>query len=408
MSYAICRVQKIKGASSITGIQLHNRREREHSNSNPDIDFSRSTSNYSLIGEDMTKRYNQLVEERINDGYTGAKAIRKDAVKLIEVLFTSDTEFFGSITADEERRSFEDCLQWAENRFGTDNIISAIVHNDETTPHLHIDFVPLTKDGRLCAKDFVDGRKLLQQMQDDFHQKVGVPWGLERGSRANLDDPNAPQPRKHRTTQELKEETAKTLEILGKMVVHYTKLKDKIVGEYLTEKRKFDIQEKTYKSKIAHLETEYKGYSNERFKIITEITEMKANLAKLEAICREKETHARTVLKLQEEIKHLECQRYDMQWKLDNYNGFKHSAIYQQIESWIKEAKAFEDDFIKALESWEKAIGKLDISQGEAEKEKARLALEKARKMQEMVAKQIAEKICPDDEQPHRTRGRTR
>jgi len=206
MSYAICRVQKIKGASSVHGIQGHQRREWE-SKSNPDIDSDRQHLNYALI-EERGKSFNTLADERIIQGYTGKKAIRKDAVKVVSALFTSDNEFFHEKSDYEQRRFFEDCYKWACDKFGLNNIFSAVVHMDEKTPHLHIEFVPLTSDGRLSAKAVLGGRVELQRLQDDFYKAVGKPWGLERGERANFDDPTAPKPRKHLETAELKQKTA--------------------------------------------------------------------------------------------------------------------------------------------------------------------------------------------------------
>jgi len=205
MSIAICRVEKVKGASGVAGLQIHNRRERANSNSNPDIDHSRSHLNYALV-ETPGKSFNALTDERINQGYTGTKAIRKDAVRVVTGIFTSDNAFFEGKSPQEQRKFFEDCLKWAQGRFGADNIISAIVHEDEETPHLHVEFVPLTADGRLSAKSVLGGRVDLQQLQDDFYKTVGEVWGMERGERANLDDPED-KPRKHKTTAQLKRET---------------------------------------------------------------------------------------------------------------------------------------------------------------------------------------------------------
>jgi prefoldin subunit 5 len=213
MSYAVCRVQKIKGASAVAGLEIHNKRERDKSHSNPDIDRSRSDDNYSLIDRQQGKSYNVLADERIVQGYTGKKAIRKDAVKVCEVLFTSDNDFFQGKSPYEQRQYFQDCHDWACKRFGESNIIASTVHMDETTPHLHVDFVPLTNDGRLSAKSVLGGRVDLQLMQDDFFVKVGKPWGLERGERADLDDPNAPKPRKHQETTDFKRSKVKELEM---------------------------------------------------------------------------------------------------------------------------------------------------------------------------------------------------
>lgn len=204
MSIGICRAQKVSGASGGVGAYLHNERIKDHSNTNPDIDFRKSAENYHIREYDSARTYNQRAEKRLADGYKGKKAVRKDAVKLVEVLFTSDKAFFES-QPDNGKAYFIDCLKWASERFGKDNIIADVVHLDEATPHMHLDFVPLTEDGRLSAKDVLGDKKKLQEMQDDFYEKVGKKYGLERGQRANL---NAGESgRKNLTVQELKLKT---------------------------------------------------------------------------------------------------------------------------------------------------------------------------------------------------------
>ena len=206
MSFGICRVQKVKGASGVVGLQLHNRREREHSNSNPDIDRNRSSLNYSLT-DNRTMNYNKLIDERLKQAYKGKKAIRKDAVRMCEMLFTSDGDFFSRISEQEQRQFFIDCFEFAAQRYGRENIIAATVHLDEATPHLHLDFVPLTSDGRLSAKEVLGNRPQLQQLQDDFFSAVSSKYGLERGQRADIE--NKERPRKHLETAEYKEKIAK-------------------------------------------------------------------------------------------------------------------------------------------------------------------------------------------------------
>lgn len=186
-------------------MQIHNRRERDHSNSNPDIDYTRTAENYSL--KDTELSYNRSIDKRIESGYTGKKALRKDAVRMCELLFTSDNAFFTELSNEQERAFFRDCYDFAAKRYGEANIISAVVHKDEKTPHLHLDFVPLTADGRLSAKSILGGKRELQQLQDDFFVDVSQKWGLERGNRADLDNPDD-RPRKHLSVAELKEKTA--------------------------------------------------------------------------------------------------------------------------------------------------------------------------------------------------------
>lgn len=206
MSIGVCRVQKISGAGNITGCQIHNRREREHSNTNPDIDFTQSMNNFSLLDK-TNKPYNLLIDERLKVAYKGKRAIRKDAVKLCEMLFTSDTQFFKNLSPKETKQYFQDCYNFACERYGKENIISAVVHFDETTPHLHLDFVPLTSDGRLSAKEILGVKADLQKLQDDFYNQVSSKYGLERGNRADLEN-NEPT-KKHLTTQEYKLKTTK-------------------------------------------------------------------------------------------------------------------------------------------------------------------------------------------------------
>ena len=206
MSIGICRIEKYNTAHDITGIQIHDRRERDHSNSNPDIDFQKSRNNYNLCDNAVGKNFNEYIDEQIQARYKGKKAIRKDAVRMFQVLFTADKEFF-DCTKDNGRAYFEACLRWACERWGAQNIISAVVHLDEGVPHLHINIVPLTEDGRLSAKACVgDGSKALQRLQDDFFRECSSGFGLERGSRAKLDE--GEKPRKHQKMGEYKRNRA--------------------------------------------------------------------------------------------------------------------------------------------------------------------------------------------------------
>ena len=64
--------------------------------------------------------------------------------------------------------------------------MSAVVHMDEKTPHLHLTFVPLTKDNRLCAKEIIGNRANLTKWQDDFHASMVEKYpDLERGESAS-------------------------------------------------------------------------------------------------------------------------------------------------------------------------------------------------------------------------------
>ena len=78
------------------------------------------------------------------------------------------------------RRYFERALKFLQKEVGAENIFSAVVHMDERNPHMHLCFVPLTKDNRLSAKEIMGGRDKLVHWQDKFQE---FPQ-LERGQSA--------------------------------------------------------------------------------------------------------------------------------------------------------------------------------------------------------------------------------
>ena len=121
-----------------------------------------------------------------------------------------------------------ECVVFAAKRFGSANIIAATVHMDKDTPHMHLDFVPLTADGRLSAKSVLGGRKEMQQLQDDFFEQVGKKFGLERGTRTDLDDPEADRPRKHLTVRELKVETEAQLSEQQQLIQQQQEMLDRM------------------------------------------------------------------------------------------------------------------------------------------------------------------------------------
>ncbi len=82
-------------------------------------------------------------------------------------------------------RFFQMAADFLTHRVGRDNIVSAVVHMDERTPHMHLTFVPLTEDNRLSAKEILGNRASLSRWQDDFHAHMVEKYpDLERGESA--------------------------------------------------------------------------------------------------------------------------------------------------------------------------------------------------------------------------------
>jgi hypothetical protein len=108
---------------------------------------------------------------------------RKGAVLCIEYLITASPEAFTRHggTMPDTGGYFDRAIAWLKARHGGANIVSATVHLDERTPHLVAYVVPVTKDGRLSARDFLGGAAKLRKMQTDFHHWCGKPFGMSRG-----------------------------------------------------------------------------------------------------------------------------------------------------------------------------------------------------------------------------------
>ncbi len=185
MSYSIIRIEKIKSGTNTTGIQKHVQRENINYE-NEDIDHSKTHLNYDLVN-DRKQNFNDLIDEKIERNYTGKRKIRKDAVKHIDGMITSDNKFFSNQTPADTKRFFEHAKEFLEQEYGKDNLLYATVHMDEKTPHMHFGIVPITKDGRLSAKDVVGNKKALTSFQDRFNEYVNERgYELERGTSREL------------------------------------------------------------------------------------------------------------------------------------------------------------------------------------------------------------------------------
>ena len=197
MAFLAAHMEKFK-KEAVRGIQGHNQRERK-SKSNPDIDSSRATLNYDLHNNGPVN-YSKFIDQRI-DSLNLKKVPRSDAVYMCEVVVSSDAAFFKKLSASEQRRFFLAAKEWLDDFAGRKNVIAAIVHLDEKTPHLHYSHVPVTKDGRLCAKDIYTKTSLreLQSGLARYLQSMG--FDIERGVEQ---EPGSSK--KHLNTREFKQQ----------------------------------------------------------------------------------------------------------------------------------------------------------------------------------------------------------
>lgn len=180
-NYAIMRIEKRK-LGAVGRICNHHERLKAEYKSNPDVDPSRTHLNYHIV--EPTAKYRKAVLDRIEE--VGAKR-RKDSVVMQDCFVGGTPDWLKGKSVEEQRKYFDYAYRFFENNFKKENIISAVVHLDEATPHMHLCFVPITDKGRLSSKDIIGGPKGLVGWQDKFYEYMhGKYTDITRGTPAKV------------------------------------------------------------------------------------------------------------------------------------------------------------------------------------------------------------------------------
>ena len=270
--YAILRFQKYKGPE-ISQIEAHNERTKEKYASNPDVDPTRTHLNFHLV--QPAGAYRDVSNVQI------AKAncrTRKDSVRVVEALVTASPEFFEGKNQKEVRAFFEEAMRFLEKYQAKETFISAVVHMDEKTPHMHLTFVPLTPDKRLSAKDILGGKKKLTQWQDRFWKHMVRKYpDLERGESASKTGRDHIPPRIFKEAAHLNREFDAIRQTAAQITpfnvkpktAELVKLLDQFAPKYesyLTQCKKYDAAFRRLRTENARLAREAKANQQESMK----------------------------------------------------------------------------------------------------------------------------------------------
>ncbi len=303
MSYAIIRNDKLTRVDA-QGSYIHNDR-RSKGHSNKDIDPTRTHLNFYCKENQLTyiKEFDKMKKE-----YDLKGSIRSNSIIMCEMMITSDNEFFDKIGLEETKRYFRESYKFVCNykNLGERNIVSAAVHLDETTPHMHLVYIPVIKttdkDGntieKICARDFWRGRNSYRELQNDFHAYVtSKGFDLERG--LPVEETGA----KHQKIEDLKKITnfENTKKVLNNIKLELPEVPDindikllqlnkaKVENEII--KPKDDLINELYKdnkalheelSKQVKLVNEAEKYQKERDKILADNKELNNKVNDLE------------------------------------------------------------------------------------------------------------------------------
>ena len=131
---------------------------------------------------------------------------------MCEMIFTSDQKFFDEISYQESKRYFQESYNFICNykNLGEENIISAVVHIDEDTPHMHLLFIPVVhikdkqgnKIDKICSRDFWKGKNSYRDLQNAYFKHITEKgFNLERGELVEITN------REHFSIQEYKQIT---------------------------------------------------------------------------------------------------------------------------------------------------------------------------------------------------------
>ena len=228
--YAILRFAKYKGPT-VSRIEALNERTKETYASNPDIKVELSKHNFHPVVPDGKYRdiSNRIIRE------AGCR-VRKDSVTAVEALITASPEFFEKKSRKEVKEFFDYAVEFMKAKQNPETYISAVVHVDEKTPHMHLCFVPITADGRLSAKEIIGNKKRLTQWQDEFWSYMVKKYpDFERGESASLTGRTHIPPRLFKQAARLTRQKDKLIQLLSEMNPLNAKTKSKEIAALLDE-----------------------------------------------------------------------------------------------------------------------------------------------------------------------------
>ena len=185
------------------------------------------------------KKYGDVVEGRwhmtkdLPEKYKDMVIV--DAENVEEVASQVDFCFCAvNMKKDEIKAYFQEALDFIREHQDPKNIISAVVHMDEKTPHMHLCFVPLTEDKRLSAKEIVGNKKKLTQWQDRFWEHMVKKYpDLERGESASETGRDHIPPRVFKEMTRLTKQKTKLEELLSGVNAFNAKGKAAEIGAFL-------------------------------------------------------------------------------------------------------------------------------------------------------------------------------
>ena len=353
MSYAIIRNEKYKRAN-LKGIYRHN--ERKNINySNTNIDKERTYLNYHI--KQPQNSYEKEFE-RIKNQYDLKGQIKEVSNIVCEYIITSDKEFFDEIGIEETKRYFQTAYDFVckYKDLGEKYILSAVVHMDEETPHMHLCFIPVvhTLDkqakeiDKIACSEFWKAKDSYRQLQNAFYDYVVEhKFVLERG-KASAKEHISVEQYKEITNYKNTKEVIQNIDLELPQIPEIKDIKklminrdEKIVNEII--KPKDDLIQKLYKDNL---------------NLHKELSKQAKLIDKAEKVEKNRVTLINTNMNLQEKCNKLEEKIADIKFDYENEISKLNNKHQKEIRGLKKQIEKFEKAFenikiiIKSFISW--------------------------------------------------------
>ena len=354
---------------SVKGLSIHFERKTDN-HSNEEIDVSRSYLNQDLMQDnsDMISRF----DERLENVY----CMKREDVKALGTWVVTLPEELKNEPQENQNRFFEETKTFLDERYGKENAVCAVVHFDETKPHLHYAFIPVTFDEKkqrekVSAKEVLN-RKDLQTFHDDLdkHLKENLNF-YEKGilNDKTLPFQNVEQVKKyndelkkleiklHKAETEFKQknkwlvENTKNIDYVYGVSKDFEKFEEQLTtafGKTFISKEHLKELKTTFmsleskaikqtrtndklKEKLAKTERDYKQVKDRRDELIQENKELEEKVGLLE----DKRTVYADILKNDYGLKTIDRVEFDARLVLDRVESGSKPRNRKQGELWV-------------------------------------------------------------------------
>lgn len=201
------------------GMFIHYDRTANHQLSNQEIDSSRTHLNYNLAAQDQPLAQSTFLKKRLGEVITNG---RKTQNVMCDWVITLPAE----VKKDDEGLFFQGTYDYLADKYGRENVISAYVHQDETTPHMHFAFVPVEqteKGEKLNAKAIIN-RNTLRAFHREYAEIMNEKLGYECGVINGIVAENG----KNKTITELKKENSINLKAVDRCIASIQSISEEL------------------------------------------------------------------------------------------------------------------------------------------------------------------------------------